>query len=74
MMLYEFEKPFVVDSNKFERSFVIRATPIQEAVKTTVAWYKGHPQARPELKAEMGWTQSADSLRCESCIQFPRGS
>lgn len=45
-MMYEFEKPFVVDSTKFERAFGMRPTPIREAVKKTVAWYTAHPPAR----------------------------
>ena len=43
-MLYEFEKPYVVDSSKFERAFGVKATPIEGAIKTTVAWYRAHPQ------------------------------
>jgi len=43
-MLYEFEKPFIVDSSKFERAFGVKATPIEQAIKTTVAWYRAHPQ------------------------------
>jgi nucleoside-diphosphate-sugar epimerase len=43
-MLYEFQKPFVVDSSKFEKTFGTKATPIREAIKETVAWYKSHPQ------------------------------
>lgn len=39
-MLYEFEKPFVVNSSKFERAFGMKATPMAEAVKATVAWYR----------------------------------
>ncbi|HLF03357.1 MAG TPA: NAD-dependent epimerase/dehydratase family protein [Anaerolineales bacterium] len=39
-MMYEFEKPFVVDSNKFERAFGIKGTPLREAVRQTVAWYQ----------------------------------
>lgn len=42
-MMYEFEQPFVVDSSKFERTFGMKATPIQEAIRATVAWYKAHP-------------------------------
>ncbi|MBK9925844.1 MAG: NAD(P)H-binding protein [Anaerolineales bacterium] len=42
-MMYEFEKPFIVDSSKFEKAFGIKATPMREAIKTTVAWYKSHP-------------------------------
>jgi nucleoside-diphosphate-sugar epimerase len=45
-MMYEFEKPFVVDSSKFERTFGMRATPIEEAIKTTVDWYRQHPAAK----------------------------
>jgi nucleoside-diphosphate-sugar epimerase len=43
-MLYEFEKPFIVDSSKFERTFGTKATPISEAIKETVDWYKNHPR------------------------------
>jgi nucleoside-diphosphate-sugar epimerase len=39
-MMYEFEKPFVVDSGKFERTFGVRATPIEEAIAETVTWYR----------------------------------
>ncbi len=45
-MMYEFEKPLVVDSSKFERAFGVKATPIAEAIKTTVAWYRAHPQSK----------------------------
>lgn len=45
-MLYEFEKPFVVDSGKFERMFGVQATPMAEAIKTTMAWYRAHPQQK----------------------------
>jgi nucleoside-diphosphate-sugar epimerase len=45
-MMYEFEKPFVVDSSKFERAFGVKATPIEDAIRATVAWYRAHPQAR----------------------------
>jgi len=39
-MLYQFEKPFVVDSSKFERTFGVKGTPMDEVVRQTVAWYK----------------------------------
>jgi nucleoside-diphosphate-sugar epimerase len=42
-MMYEFEKPFIVDSSKFEKTFGMKATPMREAIKATVAWYKSHP-------------------------------
>ena len=43
-MMYEFDQPFIVDSSKFERTFGMKATPTREAIKETVAWYKGHPE------------------------------
>jgi nucleoside-diphosphate-sugar epimerase len=43
-MMYEFEKPFVVDSTKFEKTFGVQATPLREAIRQTVAWYREHPQ------------------------------
>lgn len=39
-MMYEFEKPFVVDSTRFESTFGLRATPLTQAIKTTLAWYR----------------------------------
>ena len=43
-MMYEFDQPFIVDSSKFEKTFSMQATPLREAIKATVAWYKSHPQ------------------------------
>jgi len=43
-MMYEFDQPFIVDSGKFEKTFGMKATPMEEAIKETVAWYKSHPQ------------------------------
>jgi hypothetical protein len=45
-MMYEFEKPFVVDSSKFERTFEMRATPIAAAIQPAVAWYRAHPASK----------------------------
>jgi nucleoside-diphosphate-sugar epimerase len=45
-MMYEFDQPFIVDSSKFEKTFGMKATPMREAIKETVAWYKSHPQKR----------------------------
>ena len=43
-MMYEFDQPFIIDSSKFERTFGVKATPMKEAIKATVAWYKSHPK------------------------------
>ncbi|MBA3872287.1 MAG: NAD-dependent dehydratase, partial [Anaerolineae bacterium] len=44
-MLYEFEKPFVLDSSKFEKAFGMKATSIEQAVRETVAYFKAHPKS-----------------------------
>jgi len=41
-MMYEFENPFIIDSSKFEKTFGMKATPIHEAIRETVNWYKSH--------------------------------
>jgi nucleoside-diphosphate-sugar epimerase len=41
-MMYEFEQPFVVDSSRFVKTFGIKATPVKEAIRETVTWYKNH--------------------------------
>src|SRR5215510_621257 len=38
--LYQVERPWVVDSSKFERTFGWSATPLREAIRATVAWFK----------------------------------
>jgi nucleoside-diphosphate-sugar epimerase len=43
-MLYEFERPFVMDSEKFQRAFGIGPTPLREAIQATVEWVRTHPQ------------------------------
>ena len=42
-MLYEWERPYVVDHSKFERAFGAPATPHREAIRETVAWFRAHP-------------------------------
>jgi nucleoside-diphosphate-sugar epimerase len=43
-MMYEFEKPYIVDSSKFETTFGVKATPIEQAIRDSVAWFKAHPE------------------------------
>jgi len=42
-MMYEFEQPFIVDSSAFEQNFGMKATPLRDAIRETVAWYQTHP-------------------------------
>jgi nucleoside-diphosphate-sugar epimerase len=44
-MMYEFTKPFVVDSSRIERELGLRATPVDVAFEPTVEWYRRHAAA-----------------------------
>ncbi|MFD0277198.1 NAD-dependent epimerase/dehydratase family protein [Kitasatospora sp. NPDC127111] len=37
---YQFDAPFVVDSGAYEAAFAVRATPVDEQVGATVAWWR----------------------------------
>ena len=41
-MLYEFEEPYIVDSSKFEKAFGKHATPYEEGIRKTIAWYQNY--------------------------------
>jgi nucleoside-diphosphate-sugar epimerase len=40
-MLYQFDRPFLVDSSLFTSTFGLNATPLDEALGATVNWYSG---------------------------------
>ncbi|WP_030242712.1 NAD-dependent epimerase/dehydratase family protein [Streptomyces sp. NRRL S-350] len=37
---YQFDRPFVMDSGAYETAFTVRATPLEEQVAATVAWWR----------------------------------
>jgi hypothetical protein len=39
-MMYQFERPFIVDSSKFVKAFGDISTPYPEALRRTIAWYR----------------------------------
>lgn len=41
-MMYEFEKPFIVESREFEQTFGVTATPLAQAIPATVTWFRTH--------------------------------
>jgi nucleoside-diphosphate-sugar epimerase len=43
-MLYEFEEPFILDHSKFDQAFGNHATPLNEAIEATVAWFRQNPK------------------------------
>ncbi|HEX9068538.1 MAG TPA: NAD-dependent epimerase/dehydratase family protein [Ktedonobacterales bacterium] len=45
-MLYEFDQPFVMDSEKTQRTFGLAPTPLPEAVQATVAWARAQLATR----------------------------
>jgi nucleoside-diphosphate-sugar epimerase len=42
-MLYQFDRPFIVDSSLFTSTFGLNATPLDEVLTATVNWYRGRP-------------------------------
>jgi nucleoside-diphosphate-sugar epimerase len=42
-MLYQFDRPFIVDSSLFTSTFGPNATPLDEVLTATVNWYRGRP-------------------------------
>ncbi len=45
-MMYEFEKPFTVNHSKFVNAFGDHSTPIRDAMRESVAWFKAHPKQK----------------------------
>ncbi len=39
-MTYQFEEPFIINGSKLERSFGFETTPLEDAIRDTVAWYR----------------------------------
>lgn len=48
-MLYEFERPFIVDSTRFEQTFGLLPTPTVDAIRRTLAWYRLQLPAAPAV-------------------------
>lgn len=42
-MLYEWQKPFVMDDSKFRKAFGTQPTPMVTAIEETVAWFRANP-------------------------------
>jgi nucleoside-diphosphate-sugar epimerase len=42
---YQMVNPFQVDSSKFERTFGVRPTPLEESIPATVRWFQEHKPA-----------------------------
>ncbi|MGH8692968.1 MAG: NAD-dependent epimerase/dehydratase family protein [Burkholderiales bacterium] len=43
-MLYQFERDFVMDSSRFEKTFGMAPTPQHEAIRQTLEWYRARKQ------------------------------
>ena len=50
-MLYEFEEPFIADHSRFERTFSNHATPLQEAIHTTLEWFRKYEHEKVKSNA-----------------------
>lgn len=45
-LVYQFEMPFVVDGSRFARAFGAKTTPVEDAVATTLDWYRTNTVSR----------------------------
>jgi nucleoside-diphosphate-sugar epimerase len=45
--LYQSERQWIVDSSRFEGAFGWRATPLPEAIRSTVTWFRKHATTAP---------------------------
>lgn len=45
-MMYEFEQPFVIDSSVYSQTFAHSATPLHEALRQTIEWYRTRETGR----------------------------
>jgi len=43
-MLYQFERDFIMDSSRFEKTFGMSPTPPHEAIRQTLEWYRARKQ------------------------------
>jgi nucleoside-diphosphate-sugar epimerase len=48
--LYQSERPWVVDSSKFEQIFGWSATPLRDAIRATVGWFSEHTSSATDRR------------------------
>ncbi|MGW6688377.1 NAD-dependent epimerase/dehydratase family protein [Streptomyces sp. NPDC054961] len=41
---YQFDRPFLLDSTAYEAEFAVRATPVDEQVRATLAWWRARAE------------------------------
>ncbi|MBB6453389.1 nucleoside-diphosphate-sugar epimerase [Salirhabdus euzebyi] len=46
-IFYQFNKPFVMNDDKFKSAFQMELTPLQEAIKDTINWYIQEEKNKP---------------------------
>jgi len=42
---YQFERPFIIDSTEYQTTFAVEPTPIEDALRATVAWWSAQRRA-----------------------------
>ena len=52
-MMYEFTRPFVVDSGRIEGEFGLQPTPVDEGIRRTVAWYTARTESPAPAAAKL---------------------
>ena len=70
-MMYLFEEPFVVDDSKFKAAFGDIATPMPEAIRATIEWYRAELgiDVEPESASAEAETDASDEVAAEESIE-----
>jgi len=61
-MIFEWMEPYVVDSSKAQNAFGLRPTPLNEAIKATVAWCKEVVTQENQFRGEEKWQKSSTAV------------
>lgn len=58
---YQFDRPFVLDSSSFSRTFGVQPTPMDDALASTIAWWRQRPASAPARTARRGFNPTITS-------------
>jgi nucleoside-diphosphate-sugar epimerase len=58
-MVFEWTEPYIIDSSKAEKAFGLQPTPLKEAIKTTLDWYKEVISREDKFRGEQKWQKSS---------------
>jgi len=70
-MLYLWERPFQVDSSRFDDHFWRDATTVDEGIQATVDWYRERGAVAKSARASSWGSRSSFGALCSLCVTDP---